>query len=340
MTTMQETRVATARCHVNGAVGVITLDRPAALNALDLGMIRAMTEALRAWRDSPRVAAVVLQGTGRAFCAGGDIAVVHGSAAGDPSVAHTLWRAEYRLDAMIARYPKPVVAFMDGITMGGGLGIAGHASVRIATERTVVAMPEVRIGLAPDVGGALLFARAPGEVGTHLALTGARIGGHDAVYCGLADHVVHSARLPALLRELSEYGDVRQIENLGGVAPLARQRSWIDECYRGDTVEAILDRLGDRPAAGMIRAAAPTAVKVTLRALRAAREMTGIEDCLRQDFRLCSRFLRHPDLREGIRAAIIDKDRAPRWDPADLAAVTPEMVDEFFAPLDEELVLP
>jgi enoyl-CoA hydratase len=340
------TEDAKVRCRRRGAVGLVTLNRPAALNALDLGMIRAMTDALGAWRDDPRVAAVVLEGAGRAFCAGGDIAVVHASAAGDPEVAHTLWREEYRLDALIARYPKPVVAFMDGITMGGGFGISGHAALRIATERTVLAMPEVTLGLAPDVGGLLLFARAPGEVGTHLALTGARIGGHDAVYCGFADHVVDSARLPALLDSLVPCGATPPIVNRRGVAELARHRPWIDACYTGDTVESILDRLHARPepaahdAARSIEAASPTAVKVTLRAVRAARSMSGIEECLRQDFRLCSRFLRHPDLREGIRAAIIDKDRAPRWDPALLAAVTPQIVAEFFVPLDEELALP
>lgn len=337
----------TVRCVRRGRIGLVTLDRPRALNALDLPMIRALYEAFDVWQDDPDVAAVVLLGAGdRAFCAGGDIAVVHRSATGDPELARTLWREEYRLDARIARYPKPVVAVMDGITMGGGVGISGHARVRIATERTVLAMPEVAIGLAPDVGGALLLARAQGETGTHLALTAKRIGAHDSVYCGLADHVVRSAQVPVLVDELSEHGKLGSFAETPGAPVLAAERAWIDDCYRADTVEEIVDRLRSRPetaareAAETIASHAPTALKVTLRALRSARSMSGIEECLRQDFRLCQRFLRHPDLREGIRAAIIDKDRTPRWKPAALAEVTAEAVDRFFAPLEEDLVLP
>jgi enoyl-CoA hydratase len=340
---------ATTQCRKQGAIGRITLNRPAALNALDLAMITSMRAALEAWRDDPQVAAVVLEGAGdRAFCAGGDIAVVHRSASTDPEIARTLWREEYRLDAQIARYPKPVVAVMDGITMGGGLGISGYATIRIVTERAVLAMPEVAIGLAPDVGGALLLSRAPGEVGTHIALTATRIGAADALYCGLADQVVASSRLPSLLDELSEGGEVRTLPEQHAMAELPAARPWIDTCYGGEdtTVEQILERLraraepAARKAAEAITAGAPTALKVTLRALRAARSMSSIEECLRQDYRLCSRFLAHSDLREGIRAAILDKDRSPRWDPPTLAEVDAEEVARFFAPLDDELTLP
>jgi enoyl-CoA hydratase len=347
------TEEARIKCRRQGAIGRIILNRPAALNALDLAMIQSMQAALERWQDDPEVAAVILEGAGdRAFCAGGDIALVHRSARTDPEIARTLWREEYRLDARIARYPKPIVAFMDGITMGGGLGISGHATVRIATERTVLAMPEVAIGLAPDVGGALLLSRAPGEVGTHLALTAKRIGADDAVYCGLADHVVKSSRLPSLLEDLSANGAIHTIADtygrLPGTAELPPERPWIDACYGGDdtTLEEVLSSLrarseaGARKAAETIAALAPTALKVTLHALRAARSMTTIEECLRQDYRLCTRFLAHPDLREGIRAAILDKDRSPHWDPPTLPEVEPESVARFFAPLNDELVLP
>ncbi|MEV4597892.1 enoyl-CoA hydratase/isomerase family protein [Amycolatopsis sp. NPDC049253] len=346
------TEVSTVLARRQGAAGRLTVNRPEALNALDLRMIRAMLAALDEWESDPAVTAVVLDGAGeRAFCAGGDIGVVHSSAVGDPAVAWALWREEYRLDARLARYPKPVVALMDGITMGGGIGIGAHAAVRVVTERSVLAMPEVAIGLAPDVGGALLLARAPGELGTHLALTARRAGPADAIHCGLADHYVPSAELPALVDDLAAGAPVEPAvaarASDPGPAPLAAARCWIDDAYGGTTtVEDVLYRLeaidepGPREAAAAITAAAPTALKVTLRAVRRAREMTSVEECLRQDFRLCSRFLRHPDLAEGIRAAILDKDRSPRWRPGTLAEVDDAAVEAFFAPLADELTLP
>lgn len=334
-------------CRREGVAGRITLNRPEALNALGTAMIRTMLAALEEWEHDPGVLTVVVDAAGeRAFCAGGDIVVVHRSATGDPELARGLWRVEYLLDARIARYPKPVVAIMDGITMGGGVGIGCHAALRIVTERLVLAMPEVAIGLAPDVGGSLLLSRAPGRIGTHLALTGDRIAAADAVYCGLADHFVESADVPALIAALTGGGTITKYVRTPGPAALPGNRAWIDACYSAATVEEILCRLRARPeaaahdAAAKIAAAAPTAVKVTRRALHATRSMTGIEDCLRQDYRLCSRFLGHPDLAEGIRAAVLDKDRAPVWRPAGLAAVTPESVDGFFAPLPDDLVFP
>jgi enoyl-CoA hydratase/carnithine racemase len=344
------TELDTVRTRIEGVAGRITLNRPAALNALDLGMIRAVRARLDAWRDDPRVSVVVLDGAGeRAFCAGGDIVVVHRSAGGDHGVARELWRTEYQLDAAVARYPKPVVALLDGITMGGGLGIGGHVPVRVVTERSVLAMPEVAIGLAPDVGGLLLFARAPGQLGAHLALTAGRVGTDDAVYCGLADHVVTADRLPALCADLarltgSGVGAVRAVVARHAVPPgpgsLRADRPWIDECYAADSVAEVVARLRSRPERGAAAAvdaigtASPTALAVTLRALRNAERMRDIEECLRQDYRVITRFLGHPDLREGIRAAVLDKDHAPRWQPAVAD------VDAFFAPLgDDELDL-
>lgn len=342
------TRCETVRCRREGVLGRLTLNRPEALNALDHEMIRAMLAALDEWEDDAGVQGVLVDSVGdRAFCAGGDIGVLHRSARGDPELARGLWRDEYRLDARIARYPKPVVAIMDGITMGGGVGIGCHASSRIVTERTVLAMPEVGIGLAPDVGGTLLLSRAPGELGTHLALTGSRVAAADALHCGLADHFVESADVPALVAHLADGGTAEKYARSPDSPRSAGERGWIDACYGGaTTVEEILRRLRARPEAAAaetadtIAACAPTALKVTLRAMREARSMTRVEDCLRQDYRRCSRFLGHHDLSEGIRAAIIDKDRSPVWRPAELAAVTPECVDRFFAPLADDLVLP
>lgn len=335
----------------DGVLGRITLNRPRALNALDLEMIQRMLAALGEWEDDPGVHAVLLDGAGdRAFCAGGDLAVVYRSARTDPEVARRLWREEYRLDARIARYPKPVVTLMDGLTLGGGIGIGCHAAVRVVSERAVLAMPEVAIGLAPDVGGTLLLSRAPGEIGTHLALTGGRVGPEDARFCGLADHVVESARLGDLAADLAAGNPigptVGKYARPPGAPRIDAERAWIDPCYGGaSNVEEILRRLTARPeqaahhAARAITAGSKTALEVTLRAMRAARSMTGIEECLRQDYRLCSRFLAHPDLAEGIRAVIIDKDRRPRWHPAELAAVTPSVLDRFFAPLEDDLLL-
>jgi enoyl-CoA hydratase len=334
-------------CRREGRLGRITLNRPAALNALNLTMIRTISGALEAWRNDPRVEVVVLDGAGeRGFCAGGDIKVVHDAACSDPEVARTLWREEYELDARIARYPLPVVSVMDGIVMGGGIGLTAHSGIRVVTERSVLAMPEVAIGLAPDVGGALLLARAPGELGTHLALTSARIGPQDALLCGLADHVVPSDRLPSLIAafQSADPAEVVAAADLQtcGASPggtLTTNRPWIDTCYSADTVEEIRARLHTRPerdaaaAAEALDAGSPTALKVTLRALREARSMTTLEECLVQDYRVSCRFLDHPDLIEGIRSAVIDKDRRPRWLPARLADVTSNVVDRHFAPL-------
>jgi enoyl-CoA hydratase len=341
-------------CERQGRIGRITLNRPKALNALNLAMIRTIRAALEAWERDARVDVIVLEGAGeRGFCAGGDITVLHESARSDPGIALTLWREEYALDAYLARYPRRVVALMDGIVMGGGVGLTAHRGIRIVTERSVVAMPEVGIGLAPDVGAAFLLARAPGELGTHIALTSARLGPRDVLTCDLADHFVPSDRLPALIATLAG-GDAAHAIAAAATQPpaeptatLAHHRAWIDACYSAASVEEIHTRLRARPeraaadAADALREGSPTALKVTLRALRNARTMTTLEQCLVQDFRLSSRFLHHPDLSEGIRAAVIDKDRRPRWTPDQLADVTDEAVDRYFAPLGSaELRLP
>ncbi|MET8698032.1 enoyl-CoA hydratase/isomerase family protein [Kitasatospora sp. NPDC004723] len=334
-----------------GRAGLIVLNRPSALNALTHAMVRRIAAALDAWEHDDRVATVVITGAGeRAFCAGGDIVAIHRAATGgDAAAVEDFWRDEYRLNARIARYPKPYVAMMNGIVMGGGVGVSAHGSVRIVTESTRVAMPEAGIGFVPDVGGTYLLALAPGELGTHLALTAGSAGAGDALLCGLADHFVPAERLPALLDDLAGapvHDALTRHVAPAPPAPLAGRRAWIDHCYAADTVEEILARLGDsgepeaKKAADRITANSPTAVKATLAALRRARSLGPLEAVLDQEYRTSCAALRAPDLAEGIRAQVIDKDRAPHWSPATLEAVETATVESWFAPLgDRELGL-
>ncbi|GAA2822481.1 enoyl-CoA hydratase/isomerase family protein [Kitasatospora sp. CM 4170] len=329
-----------------GRAGLIVLNRPAALNALTHGMVQRISEALDAWEQDERIETVVVTGAGdRAFCAGGDIVAIHRAATGgDPRAVEEFWRDEYRLNARIARYSKPYVAVMDGIVMGGGVGVSAHGSVRIVTGTTRVAMPEAGIGFVPDVGGTYLLALAPGELGTHLALTAGSVGGADALLCGLADHFVPAERLPALLDDLAELPVHDALERHVEPAPagvLDGHRAWIDSCYAADTVAEILDRLREsgepeaKKAVDRITANSPTAVTATLAALRRARALGPLEAVLDQEYRTSCAALSTPDLAEGIRAQVIDKDRTPRWSPATLSAVEPAAVARYFAPLGE-----
>ena len=337
--------------HTDGRAAHIVLNRPRALNALDHTMVRRVDEALTAWEHDPAVETVVVTGAGgRGLCAGGDIRVVHDDARdGDGTASAAFWRDEYHLNARISHYPKPYVAVMDGIVMGGGVGISAHGSVRIVTERSRIAMPETGIGFVPDVGGTRLLALAPGELGTLLALTGAEIGAGDALLCGLADHYVPSASLGALLDDLAELPAREAVARHVRQPPpgdLAERREWIDACFAADTAEEIVRRLlahGDPAAketAETLLAKSPTAVKVTLTAVRRARTLGSLEEALNQEYRVSCAALATPDLVEGIRAQVVDKDRRPRWTPATLADVTDDDVNRFFAPLgDRELGL-
>ncbi|MFH8585273.1 enoyl-CoA hydratase/isomerase family protein [Streptomyces celluloflavus] len=329
--------------HTEGRAGYLTLNRPRALNALDHTMVRRIDEALTAWEHDPAVATVVLRGAGeRGLCAGGDIRAIHRDAgAGGGASSRAFWRDEYRLNARIARYPKPYVALMDGIVMGGGVGLSAHAGVRIVTERSRIAMPETGIGFVPDVGGTFLLARAPGELGTHLALTGAAVGAADALLLGLADHFVPAARLSDLADGLAGAGVPETVARYAATAPggeLAAHREWIDSCYAADTVEEITERLANsgeqaaKEAAETLYTRSPTSLKVTLAALRRARALGSLEHALDQEYRIACAMLTSPDLVEGIRAQIIDKDRDPRWTPDRLAAVTAAEVARHFAP--------
>ncbi|MFJ6793002.1 enoyl-CoA hydratase/isomerase family protein [Streptomyces sp. NPDC091268] len=327
-----------------GRTAMITLNRPRALNALTHPMVRAIAEALTAWEQDPAVAQVLIRGAGgRGLCAGGDIRAIHDDAKAAGGDSARFWRDEYRLNARIARYPKPYVALMDGIVMGGGVGVSAHGSVRVVTERSRVAMPETGIGFVPDVGGTHLLARAPGRLGLHLALTGSAVGAADALLCGLADHFVPAARLPELTDALLA-GPAEEVLPRYAAVPapgeLAAQRAWIDHCYAAPTVEGIVERLlahGDPAAketAETILAKSPTALKATLAAVRRAAGLGALERVLAQEFRTSVHALRTPDLVEGIRAQVVDKDRRPRWSPAALAEVSDAAAARFLAPLD------
>ncbi|MFF2656083.1 enoyl-CoA hydratase/isomerase family protein [Kitasatospora sp. NPDC058032] len=328
----------------DGAVGRIVLDRPRALNSLTHGMVVDVRAALEEWAADDAVRVVVLTGAGeRGLCAGADIRAIHDDAKAGGAGTRAFFRDEYRLNALIARYPKPYVAVMDGITMGGGVGLSAHGSVRIVTERSVVAMPETRIGLVPDVGGSRLLARAPGELGTHLGLTAASMTAGDALLCGFADHFVPSASLPALLTDLADLTGspaevVARYAEQAPAAPLAEQRGWIDACYAADSVEEIVARLTAggapeaKPAAEELAERSPTMLKVTLAALRRARAHGSLEESLVQEYRVSCAALAHHDLVEGIRAQVVDKDRDPHWSPAALTGVDERSVAAFFEP--------
>ncbi|WP_219664263.1 enoyl-CoA hydratase/isomerase family protein [Streptomyces bambusae] len=329
-----------------GHTGRIVLNRPRAINALTHPMVLRMTQALAAWERDPAVTQVLVSGAGeRGLCAGGDIRAIHDDARAGGTASAGFWRDEYRLNARIARLargPMPYVALMDGIVMGGGVGISAHGSVRIVTERSRVAMPETGIGFVPDIGGTYLLSRAPGELGTHLALIGTAVGAADAILCGLADHFVPSGRLPELAAELAGAAVADVLPRYALPAPdgeLAGRRAWIDHCYAAGTVEEIVDRLlahGDpaaKEAAETILAKSPTALKITLAAVRRARELPTLEQVLVQEYRVSCHCLSSPDLVEGVRAQVVDKDRTPRWSPAALGAVTDAEVERYFEPL-------
>ncbi|MCF3120761.1 enoyl-CoA hydratase/isomerase family protein [Streptomyces arenae] len=328
-----------------GRAGHIVLNRPRAINALNHSMVRIMAGALDDWERDASVATVVLTGAGeRGLCAGGDIRSIHDDVrAGRAAASAAFWYDEYHLNARIARYPKPYVAVMDGIVMGGGVGVSAHGSVRVVTERSRVGMPETGIGFVPDVGGTYLLTRTPGELGTHLALTGGAVGAGDALLCGLADHFVPSERLSEFTAALAGTDPADAVQRFATRAPrgeLAGHREWIDHCYAADSVEEIVDRLhafGDRhakEAAETLLAKSPMSLKVTLAALRRARELPSLEAVLEQEYRVSCAMLAAPDLPEGIRAQVVDKDRRPRWSPAELSQVTDTDVARVFAAVD------
>ena len=324
-----------------GSLGLITLNRPAALNALNRSMCRAIHHQLDMWREDPSVRAVAIRGAGdRAFCAGGDVVGLHDAGRSGSPEWEGFFHDEYRMNEAIAGYPKPYVALLDGITMGGGVGLSIHAPYRVATERLLFAMPETGIGLIPDVGGTHALPRLPGEIGTYLGLTGARLKAADCVYAGIATHHVPSGQIAALVDALAAGEDVASalgtFDGGGGEAPLSAHRSAIDRHFFGDDVEAIVASLdgGDEWARGQastIRKMSPTSCKLTLRALREGARL-DIAGALRNEFRIVCAIKSGNDFFEGIRAQLIDKDRDPKWRPPTLAEVGAAEIDRYFRP--------
>ena len=343
-----------------GSVAHLILDRPKALNALNLPMVRVLSDAYAASAGDAAVTSIVMSGAGgKAFCAGGDVRAVMEAARVDPTgLSDAFFREEYALNAAIAGCPTPQVSVWDGIVMGGGVGLSLHGRFRVATERASFAMPETGIGFFPDVGGSHFLSRLPAEVGTYLALTGARIGAADLVHAGLATHFVPSDAAPGVAAALDGVaGEAAVADALaalgGGAAPpaegatLAANAGAIERCFAAPTVEAIVGALeaeGGEWAAGALKAlrrVSPTSLKLTLRLLRDAGD-APLSECLRREFRASQRAMRPPsDFFEGIRAALVDKDRSPKWEPDALPAVSDAAVASFLANLgDRELELP
>ena len=332
---------------IDGRVGFVTLNRPKAINSLTQGMVTAMDATLTDWADDDRVGAVVVAGAGdRGLCAGGDVVAIYHSAQADGAQARQFWFDEYRLNARIGRFPKPYVALMDGIVMGGGLGIGMHGSVRVVTDTSKIAMPEVGIGLIPDVGGTLLLSRTPGLLGLHVALTGAPFSGADAIALGFADHYVPHARLQAFNRAIVADGVSAALRAHAEEPPpseLGAQREWIDDCFAGETITDIIAALRSHDegpahdAADLISTRSPIALAVTLASVRRAAGYTTLEEALIAEYRVSCAAVRSHDLVEGIRAQVVDKDRNPKWSPASLAAVTDEDVAAYFQPGNPDL---
>jgi enoyl-CoA hydratase len=339
-----------------GALGWIRLNRPRALNSLTLDMVRTIARALDEFERDAGVAVILLDGAGeRGLCAGGDIRAIYESGRRRDGYAERFLRKEYALNARIASYPKPYVAVMDGITMGGGVGLSAHGSHRVVTERTRFAMPEAAIGFFPDVGATWLLPRAPGEVGTYLALTGEAIGPNETIYAGLADALVAAADVPTLPDALASLGrsvtaadvtgTVEALSRPSDTCSLQRHRATIDYVMSFDDVGEIcgaLEREGSEFAQhtlGSMSAASPTSLKLTLRLLRLGRSSESLEECLTREYRAACRALRGHDFYEGIRAAVIDKDKRPRWSPARLEDVSDALVREHLAPAADETTI-
>jgi len=334
-------------CERQGEAGLITLNRPKALNALTLGMVREMRRALDAWETDPAVTRIVVQGAGeKAFCAGGDIRqLTEDLKAGRPEEALAFWREEYQLNIRIKRYSKPYVALIDGIVMGGGVGVSLHGSHRVAGERYLFAMPEVGIGFFPDVGATYALPRLPGQFGMYLALTGERVKRADACMLGLATHSVASADIPAL-REALVAGEpvdaaLRRFAAAPGPAPLEGERALIDSCFSANSVAAILQRLDEAAAGGsdfaaktaaVMRTKSPTSMGIAFEQVRRGTSL-GFEEAMKVEFRIVSRIGDGHDFYEGVRAVIIDKDNRPRWQPETIEALDPAVVERHFADL-------
>lgn len=329
---------------ITGNAGRITLTRPDALNAMTYDMCLAIGEALERWRNDQNVKLVVIDAEGsKSFCAGGDIAELYRTGrAGDYEYGRKFWRDEYRINAKIKRYPKPYVALMDGIVMGGGVGISAHGSHRIVTENTMFAMPECGIGLVPDVGGNWLLSRAPGLSGEYLATTGARLGAADCIHAGIADTYIPEDRLGELVKRLETDGDLSAITELAETAPdgeLAANQDKIDTYFRSGDMAAIVAKLEasdgewEKSTAKLVRRNCPLSVACAAEIVKRSRNAATIEEVLALEYRFTWRSMETGDFLEGIRAQIIDKDRSPNWNPARLEAIDKPAVEAMLAPL-------
>ncbi|MDO8297046.1 MAG: enoyl-CoA hydratase/isomerase family protein [Caulobacter sp.] len=337
-------------CRVESGVGRITLNRPKALHALTLTMCEDMIDALSIWRHDEAVQCILVDHSGeRGFCAGGDIRMLAESGAGDAVEARKFFHTEYRLNHLLFTYSKPVVTVMDGVTMGGGVGLAMPSAVRIATERTTYAMPETGIGLFPDVGGGWFLPRLPGKAGLWLALTGARIKAADCCALGIATHYMPSEKVEAFKAALLAHpGSIAAamaafVEDPGH-ARIAAHRADIDRLFGEGDVEAIIANLAVEPGdwaaeqLATLTTKSPQTLKVAFRQLRTGALLDDFAANMAMEYRIGARVVRRHDFLEGVRAVIIDKDNAPRWDPPTVEAVTDAMLDDIFAPLspDEE----
>jgi enoyl-CoA hydratase len=334
------------------AVATVTLDRPQALNALTLAMADQLDRQLREWAADPAVAVVAIRSAGgRAFCAGGDIRALYEAGRRRDAYVADFYRTESRLNHRIKTYGKPYIALIDGIVMGGGVGLSIHGSHRVVTERCQFAMPETGIGFFPDVGASWFLPRCPGALGTYLGLTGARLGAADMLYCGLATHYVPSGELAALSEALegARWADdhgatidalLDRASRDPGPPALAQHRVTIDRCFGANSVEEVVARLEAdgtewaRETVSILRRKSPTSLKVTMRQLQVGARLGSFAAAMRMEYRLARHFMAAPDFYEGVRAAVVDKDQTPRWQPASLAEVSDATVAEFFEPVD------
>ena len=332
---------------IEGRVGRIRLNRPKAIHALNRDMCSAMIAALLEWRTSPNVDAVIIDhAEGRGFCAGGDVRTLAESGMGDGSEARAFFHEEYRLNHLLFTYSKPVVGFMDGVYMGGGVGISQPAKYRVATENTRFAMPETAIGLFPDVGGGWYLSRLPGRMGQFLALTGARLDGGECKYLGLATHYVTSEKLEDLKAQIAAKPD--RIEGILGTAASTHPETRIEKnlipinkLFASDRLEDVLavleaeDTVWAQTELATLRSKSPQACKVSLRLLREGARMVDFADEMRMEYAVAAHVVQRPDFVEGVRAVLIDKDNEPKWEPATPEEVTDHMIDTIFAPMPD-----
>lgn len=333
----------------DGLLGRLKLNRPKALNAITFEMALGIREALERWRDDDSVSAVVIEGEGdRAFCAGGDILQLYNIGRDSPEIGLEFWRDEYRLNATIARYPKPYISIMDGITLGGGVGVAAHGSHRIVTERSTLAMPEASIGFLPDVGGSYILSRSPGLSGLYLGMTGSRMNAADAIFAGFADTFIPSSDISSLMSMLKSGKSVgtciKAHAKTATDGQLELQQDVISDAFDKSSALACMARLEEMSVSGsewakktykLLKMNAPLSVASTYYAIKRAADLTSLEECLALEFRFAAQTLYGNDFFEGVRAIIVDKDRKPVWRPSNLEDVTDDMVAAAFASLGD-----